>query len=227
MHPEAWGASPTGTGGGADNFRSPEALNANPSAFAMLPHASSILLRGAESEAEAGPDAALKKRPIAAWDRASGRLSIETTHTMAVAGPTRGRSARFGSATIAIEGPTATVAVSSPDDGPIAEARRLLISAVARAEPTGLLYADPLRREVADPGHGPILLEPVRARMTWDHEGPIAAYTLGPDGRRISPATLEAGEDGGPPTLLIEGRDGAIYWELSVADKPSTDIESP
>ena len=63
--PEAWGAAAAGTGGGEDTFVVPEALNGNPQAFALLPHAASVVLHGGE---RTGP----RRRGLPGWDPRRG-----------------------------------------------------------------------------------------------------------------------------------------------------------
>jgi hypothetical protein len=208
LRPEPWGAAATGTSGGDDVARIPEVLNANPAAFAMLPHASSIVLRGG-SKAEDG-----RGRRLAAWDPASGRLVVATPHTHALAGWAGRRPATFEALTIESDSPYAAVAVSSLGPEPIAEAGRLLVTAVARVEPTGLRYVDGLHHEVADPGHPPLLVEPVRARVTWKRRGTVRAFALDNAGKRLDAVPLE--RDGDGVRLEIDGRIPSIHWELVV-----------
>ncbi len=58
----------------------------------------------------------------------------------------------------------ASVALSSLTDEPIARSDRLLLTAVSRAENTGMVYDLFHTRRIAE-GHGPILIEPVRATV--------------------------------------------------------------
>ncbi len=155
LFPETWGAAAPGTSGGQDLFPIPEALNANPAVFAFLPHAASIILRPA---AEPDHAARASRRRRVAWDPSEGRLAVITPHTqaLALAGQLGRRPVVSDALTIATDTPGATVAVSSVGPEPIATARRLLVTALARVEPTGLTYADATGREVADPGRPPL-----------------------------------------------------------------------
>ena len=56
-------------------------------------------------------------------------------------------------------------------EGQSAAAPRLLVTAVARVEPTGYAWVDEFRREVADVGQPPLLREPVRATVEWRARG--------------------------------------------------------
>jgi hypothetical protein len=174
----------------------------------MLPHASSIVLRGG-AKADRG-----QARRLAAWDPAAGRLVVATPFTQALAGWASRRPATFESLTIDTESPFAVVAVSSLGAEPIATSKRLLVTAVARVEPTGLLYVDALHHEVADPGRPPLLVEPVRARVTWKRRGSVKAYALDSAGRRLNAVSLEPAGDG--VRLDLDGRIPSIHWELVV-----------
>lgn len=213
LFPESWGAAAPGTSGGQDLFFIPEVVNAHPAVFSLLPHAASIVLRDGREPEPAGRAAT---RRLASWDPAEGRLAVVTPHTqaLALAGSPGRRPVVSDALTIESDTTGAAVAASSAGPEPIAEARRLLVTAVARVEPTGQTYADAARREVAEPGRPPLLVEPVRARVTWKRRGAIRAFALDAAGRRVGPATLESAPDG--VRLVIDGRAPAIHYELTL-----------
>ena len=215
VHPKVWGAAAAGTGGGEDIFTLPEVINGIPQVFALLPHASSILLRdheGAASHKAFGRGAAA--RSIEGWEPREGRLVVDTPHTRALAGWTGRTGAKSDGLTIDTDADFGVVAVSSLGPAPIAESRRLLVTAVARVMPTGFRWADEWRREKADPGRPPLLHEGIKARVTWNREGSIKAYALDNTGARIGPATVE--KVAGGVRLLIDGRTPALHWELVI-----------
>jgi hypothetical protein len=204
FQPETWGAAPPGTTGGQDLFRIVEVANANPAVFAMLPHAASLFLK-------ARPGDRPREKSFT-WDPGIGRLTIDTPYTVALAGRSAGRPARLGTITIDSDTPTATVAVSSLGAETIGSARRLLVSAIARVEPTGHTYADPCRTAPGFPGGPPLLLEPVEARVIWKHRGTIKAYALDSAGKRIGEMKIDSLPDG--QRLTLDGREPGIHWEL-------------
>ena len=67
--------------------------------------------------------------------------------------------------TLKVTTPYATVAVSSLTDAPIAQAERLLLTTVGRAENTGFTY-DLFRNKAIDRGRGPILIEPIEGTVS-------------------------------------------------------------
>lgn len=200
LFPALWGASAPGTGGGPDAFPLPEALNANPSYFAMMPHAASVALR---------PDEARHAR----LPSGRGRVVLETAHTVAVASWSADRLASADGIGIELPGGFAAVAVSSLGAEPISKSNRLLVTVVGRAQPTGLTWADTSRREVADPGRAPIRLEPVRAVVTWKRREKVAAYAL--DGSGVRVRLLPTRRDGETARVALEtGDEGTLHWEL-------------
>ena len=108
------------------------------------------------------------------------------------------------------------LAATSLGPEPIAEAKRLLVTAVGRVEPTGFRWVDSWKREVADPGRPPFLQEPVRAQVVWRRKGTIRAFALNNAGERIGPVDLEKSQSGEGVELVIDGRTPGFHWELVV-----------
>jgi hypothetical protein len=218
VNPDPWGASATGTGGGDDIFAVPEAINGIPPVYALLPHASSVMLRDRDEPSHAAPGRVARAHApaLAGWDPRRGRLAIDTPHTVALAGWPGGEPARSEALKIEVDSDYAIVAASSLGKEPIATARRLLVTAVARVEPTGLAYVDESRRDVADPGLPPLLREPVKGAVEWRRSGTIKAFSLDPDGKRGAEVPLIKTADG--VRLPIDGRAAGLHWELVVEE---------
>jgi hypothetical protein len=211
MFPKEWGADAAGTGGGEDIFSLPEAVNGIPQAFALLPHASSIILHTPEHKSGAR---AAKKGP-SSWNPAEGRLVIDTPHTRGVAGFVGDGTNSFEALTVALDTNGFGVAmVSALGSEPIATSKRLLVTVIGRVEPTGFLWADEWRRDVAYPGRPPLLQEPIKAKIGWKRAGAVKAYALDNTGTRLAAAPLEKVEGG--YRLVIDGRTPGIHWELVV-----------
>jgi hypothetical protein len=213
IYPKVWGDGPVGTAGAEDIFQIPEVANGAPQVFATWPHVASILLR---SRDDAPRNAPRRKTPTPGWDPTQGRLVIDTPYTQGIAGWTGGEAAPFPTLDVSSDSPSATVVVSSVGPEPIADAKRLLVTAIARVEPTGYRWVDPWKRETADPGRPPLLLEPVAARVEWRRKGAVNAYALDESGARIGPAKVETLPEGGGVALVIDGRSSSIHWELVV-----------
>ena len=220
LFPKVWGADAAGTGGGEDIFALAEVVNGIPQTFALLPHASSILLRTGESKPNhrlGAPKAAKAgARPApGGWDPGEARVVVDTPHTRAVAGWVDEWESKFDSLTIDVDaGPFGVAAVSSLGSQPIATSKRLLVTVIGRVEPTGFRWVDEWRREPGDPGRPPLLQEPVKAKVAWKRNGVVKAYALDNTGARVGPAPVEKIEGG--YRLTIDGRSPGIHWELAV-----------
>ena len=212
VYPKTWGDGPVGTTGGEDIFQVAEAANAIPQVHALWPHAASILLRG---EGTTEPATAKGKlRPPPGWDPALGRLTIDTPFTQGIAGWNAGRDVSFPTLKVSSESNFAVVVASSAGPEPIAEAKRLLVTALGRVEPTGFRWVDPWKRDVADPGRPPLLQEPVEARVVWRRSGTVEAFALDNTGARVGRAKTEPNPDGDGVVLVIDGRTPTMHWEL-------------
>jgi hypothetical protein len=219
VHPAAWGASAPGTGGGEDIFQVPVVANAAPHVFALWPHAASILLRGKGADKErARADAVnrlgarAQKPHVLGWEPERGRLVVETPYTQGVAGWPAGEPIMLESIGVELESAYGVLIVSSAGPEPIARAKRLLVTAVARISPTGFQWADHWKREAADPGRPPLLQEPVVGRVVWRGRSKVKAFALDNNGGRTGPAKSRATADGSE--LVLEGITPALHWEL-------------
>ena len=217
IFPLTWGEGPAGTVGGEDIFRIVEVINGSPHIYGLWPHAASIFLRGNQTRIADAPSRAAGKtkyRSASRWDHARGRLLLDTPYTQGIAGWIGGETASFTHLDFATENPFAVLLATSVGDEPIATSKRLLVSAIARIEPTGFRWVDSWKREVADPGRPPFLQEPVSARVVWRRKGKVRAFVLDNSGARAAEARLEtlAGREG--VSLLIDRRTAAFHCEL-------------
>lgn len=217
LYPAKWGDGPVGLVGGEDIFQLAEVLNGSPHVMALLPHAASLFYRGIPARAAARHSSRSQRGTIPGWTPDSGRLVIDTPFTQALAGWPGGEPARFDRLELATDNDFAVLAATSIGPEPIAEAKRLLVTAVARVEPTGLRWVNSWKLAVADPGRPPFLAQPVKARVAWKRKGHIRAFVLGPSGQRLKPATIEPLGDGEGAVLVLDGRTAGFHWEL-VAD---------
>ena len=173
-----WGEGPAGTVGGEDIFQIPEVINGSPHVYALSRTPPRCSTGGVP--ARAGGRGGTRPRgqraaPSPGWDPAHGRLVIDTPFTQALAGWVGRAPARLDHLEFSTENEFAVLAATSLGPEPIAEAKRLLVTAIGRVEPTGFRWVDSWKRAVADPGRPPFLQEPVRARVVWRRKG-----TFGP-----------------------------------------------
>ena len=218
VYPMTWGTNSSGTGGGEDIYQIPEAVNGIPQVYALWPHAASLLLRGPQSTKGHPPApapraiaASHRRTTVPGWDPDRGRLVIDTPHTQGLAGWAGPEPAIFDALEIKSESDYAVVVASSLGPQPIATASRLLVSAVARVEPTGFRWVDSWKRDIADPGRAPLLQEPVQFKLRW-RRGAVKAYALDNTGARIGEVKLVT--TGNWTELDSRGDTATMHWEL-------------
>ena len=225
LYPQVWGEGPAGTVGGEDLYQIPEALNGSPHIYALMPHAASLFLRGRGEPGETKGRAADavgkstgkgRRRSGGEWDPARGRLYFETPFTQGVAGWFRGETASFPQVELSTENPFAVLVATSLTNEPIATTKRLLVSAIARVQPTDFRWVNGWKREVADPGRPPFLQEPVIATVKWKRKGDVRCYVLNNEGERGNPVTVEGLPRGEGVVLKIDGKTAAFHWEFTV-----------
>ena len=97
--------------------------------------------------------------------------------------------------------------LTSLDDKSIAESRRLLLTAVARAENTGQTFLDG-KRAIPDFGRAPVQAEPVRATVAIPGKAGAVVHALDATGRRSRrlPAIRRQG------TLVIDTTSAQSPW---------------
>jgi len=100
-------------------------------------------------------------------DWRDGLATVDTPRTQAAWGFWRmpEHRIRLSDVELSIRTPFAAVAISSLTDEPVRRSHRLLLTAVARAENTGMVYDLFHTRRIAA-GRGPILIEPVRGQVS-------------------------------------------------------------
>jgi len=125
------------------------------------------------------------------WDSGAGLITVSSPSSVARVGFASG-PVRLGPVTFEVTPEFAVVTVTALDDEPIARSRHLLITATARAENSGMVWG--LGKTTArDAGRAPILMEPVRGKITIAVEEPtqsVAAWALDAAGARHAPVAL-------------------------------------
>jgi len=224
LFPLTWGEGPAGTVGGEDIFQIAEVINGSPHVYALWPHAASLFLRGTQTRPETIRHGAQtpgrtvakpRRRSNSGWNGELGRLLIDTPYTQGAAGWIGGESVSATNLDFVTENPFAVLAATSMSDAPLATTKRLLVSAIARVEPTGFRWVDSWKREVADPGRPLFLQEPVTAQVVWHRKGLVRAYVLDNTGARTREVPLEKLKGGEGVSLLIDGKTAAFHWELT------------
>jgi hypothetical protein len=137
-----------------------------------------------------------------------GFFTMDTAGTKAVVGFAEGQTCELGSVTIEPQSRFGAVYVTARGrDGDIESSRELLIVAVARARNTGMKFSPSGDRMLAR-GNAPILMEPVKARITLRRKGTPKVIPLTHDGKATD-RTVPL-QDG---SIVIDGaRDKTPYY---------------
>ncbi len=143
-----------------------------------------------------------------------GYYTVDTPGTQAVVGFAGGLRLELGDVTLEPETCFLNLYVTSLDrEAPISEAHSLLITAVARARNTGMVYSDD-GEELTDLGHAPIVLEPVEARITLKGRPAATVRVLDHVGRRTE-ATVPVTTEGGDAVFTIGAAYATLYYEVT------------
>jgi len=146
-----------------------------------------------------------------AWDvSGKGFFTVNADGTKAVVGFAEGKEIALGNAKIQMQSPYASIFLTALDkDATLANAKSALLSAVARNSNSGFQYLT-LDHRVLENGKPPVMLEPVKAKITITGRDIAAVNVLDHDGRRTG-RTIESANG----SFTIDGaRDKAIYYEV-------------
>lgn len=124
-------------------------------------------------------------------DYGTGLFTVETRRTQGAVG-FLGCSGplELGELRLAASANFAAVFATSLDGRPLGESRRVLVTAVARAENSGQTFDDE-KKTVPETGQTPVLAEPVRCEIQLKVPGAATVYTLDETGKRREPLTAE------------------------------------
>jgi len=137
-----------------------------------------------------------------------GYFVMDTAATKAVVGFAENQSQPLGEVELTLQCPFAALYVTAlGQDEDISNAKKLLVVALARARNTGMKLND-AEDKVLEKGAGPVLMEPVRARIKLARSGAPTVHVLDHDGRRTG-RTLEVRDKG----FTLEGaKDRTPYY---------------
>ncbi|HEY3323199.1 MAG TPA: hypothetical protein VGP72_22285 [Planctomycetota bacterium] len=145
------------------------------------------------------------------WDYSGkGFFTVDTEGTKAVVGFAEGKELALGNVKISMQIPYASIFVTAAEKtAALANAKSALITAVARNCNSGFKYSA-IDHRVLENGKEPIMLEPVKAKISIAGREIAAVNVLDQDGRR-TPRTLEV-KDG---AFTIDGAtDKTMYYEV-------------
>jgi hypothetical protein len=145
------------------------------------------------------------------WDTSSqGYFAVNSAGTKAVVGFTRGEEQVLGDVKVRLDTPFASLFLTALERGKdLARSERALLTVLARQSNTGFTYFAPDQRVLKN-GEPPILLEPVKAKVSITGRPIAGVNVLDHDGRRTG-RTLPV-TDG---RFTLDGtKDKAIYYEV-------------
>jgi hypothetical protein len=146
-----------------------------------------------------------------AWDTSGqGFFTVNTAATKAVVGFTAAREQALGDVKVRLDSPFASLFLTAMERGEdLASGKRALLTVLARQSNTGFTYFAP-DNKVLKNGGPPILLEPVKATVTFVNRPIASVNVLDHDGRR-SGRTLPVTNG----RFTLDGAtDKAIYYEV-------------
>lgn len=156
------------------------------------------------------------------WEFAEGVLSIDAPHVQAATGHLS-RSAGISLTQLDVEVLSSTetataVWIALDSTRTLEDAGRSLLVLTTRTEPAGLRWSD--TSTVVGWGTGPMLLEPMRARLRFTFESPVGRLLVTPldsSGRPVAD-TLAVAPDG---SILIDQARTRAQWYEVVVDRGS------
>jgi hypothetical protein len=143
----------------------------------------------------------------------SGRFVLDTPRSQGILGFFPGRTACTRDLAVTPATVFCQVVATSLDPAAgLSAARRVLLTALARAENTGQVYG-PRRRSLLEEGRAPVLMEPVRASVRLRSDRPLSVHPLDASGRRTG-RTLEASRSREGWATFEIGNEGVFWYEL-------------
>jgi hypothetical protein len=144
-------------------------------------------------------------------DPAAGIFTINTPRLQAAVGALgQAGTIELQDVSLRCQTPFAVILVTALEAKPIASARRILVTAVARSENTGQAFTDK-KRAVPQHGRAPVLVEPVRSELTIRLRGGASVYPLDETGKRRDP-------------LCATAADGTLRFRTDEAHSPWCEI---
>ena len=144
------------------------------------------------------------------WDYGREVITVHSQKTQAVIGKTGGQTFRLPGVVVKFQTPFVSTIFTPLDNLPLAQSKRILITALAQDKQTGTQYnADGSRLEAV--GTAPLLLEPVQATLRFAGGKPTGARALDHYGVPTGKA-LPIADDG---SVTIDGSCRAYYYEIT------------
>ena len=138
-------------------------------------------------------------------DTRRGVFAINTPHTKGAVGFLAGAGAiELGDLSVRCTTPFAAVVLTTFDGRPLEQSRRILLTAVGRAENTGQAFTEAERtvRTVSEHGRLPVLVEPIQGEVRLSKLGRAQVWALDATGKRCG--QLQAVSAGGALVVKLD-----------------------
>ncbi len=142
------------------------------------------------------------------WDYGRQVITVQTPKTQAVIGRTGASTFTLPGVAVSFKTPFVSTIFTPLDDLPLAESRRILITALAQDKQTGTRYSEGGTRLEAT-GTAPLLLEPVQATIKLSGARPASVTPCDHYGVPMVGSSVPVGADGG---FTIDGTYRAYYY---------------
>jgi hypothetical protein len=143
------------------------------------------------------------------WDYGRERILVFTTRTQAIVGKPGAEPVALPGVTATVKTPFVSLIFTPLDDAPLAQSKRILITALAQDKQTGTRYsADGNTLEAA--GTPPLLLEPVQATLKFAGAKPASVTPCDHYGVPMK-TSVPIATDG---TFQIDGTHRTYYYEV-------------
>lgn len=148
------------------------------------------------------------------WDAKAGYFTINTAGTKGVVGFAQDKELELGDFRAKLAVPYASLLVTAAEKNKdLANCKTALISAMARNANSGSTHFVPGQR-ILENGQGPILMEPVKAILSFPKRRITAVNLLDADGKRSGRALkVEKGE-----FMIDQAQDKTLYYEVVFGD---------
>ena len=154
-------------------------------------------------------------------DWGTGTLAIDTPRTQGFSGFAGWRPGNaVRNLSCQLDAPYGNVLLTSADNRPIAESRRLLLVAAAGMQNTGAALGKNKNgfTDIVNAGKAPVMVEALRGKVEvrTPLAGQLAVYALDSTGRRLGKVEATAGK--GSVSFALSPKWGTIWFELAAGD---------
>jgi len=144
------------------------------------------------------------------WDYGREVITIHTPKTQGVIGKTGGGTFALPAVSATFKTPFVSTIFTPLDNLPLAQSRRILITALAQDKQTGTRY-NAAGTALEATGTAPLLLEPVQATLKFAGAKPVSVAPCDHYGVPIPGKSVPVAADG---SITIDGTYRAYYYEL-------------